>query len=244
MAKKSTFLGKTTPSRRKAEDFTPTPTVPTPWLLLLVGPLLVAFSILYFLFMDEKNPTIVVPNPVTQSETRSLGSISQKVAVTKDTTKPTTANPNSGTTIQSCKITVFKNATKNSDGSTPPKYLDAGKVFPIIPAELRGSTADCPSSQWNLDIVRYFAYKAITLANWLGIALTIMFTTYAGLLYITGFAKPGNVDTAKKILIATYSGLVILILARVILYGTMQTISGSSDPNKLPSESTNYIDLK
>jgi hypothetical protein len=207
----------------------------------------VAFSILYFLFMDEKNPTIVVPNPITQSETRSLGSVSQKIVqsdsptkpTTPSTTKPTATNPSGGTTVRKCEVTVFK----NSDGSIPPNYLDAGKVFPIIPAELREGGA-CTSSQWNLDIVRYFAYKAITLANWLGIALTIMFTTYAGLLYITGFAKPGNVDTAKKILIATYSGLVILILARVILYGTMQTISGSSDPNKLPSESTNYIDLK
>lgn len=209
------FLGKPIP------DLKPTPRARhrqagLSWLILVAGPVVIIGSLAALAFATPFSSS----DPVsTEATTRSLGNISSDRALAAENNVPLTANA----TTPAC-TTVLRG-------------LDANKMFPIIPPELRDDNK-CPSSRWNLDVARYFAYKALTIINWLASTVAVILTVYAGLLYIGGFASEGNIKKAKSILIASYVGLVIVILARVILYGSIQTtLKNNYDPGVLPEGS-------
>ena len=108
-------------------------------------------------------------------------------------------------------------------------------IFPLLPTSILSGT--CSPAYWNIGIFQILAYKILTLLEWLAAAMAIIFTVYAGLLYISGFANEKNVSKAKSILTATYLGLAIVLLSRVILYGSIQLFSAnqsSSTGNKTP----------
>ena len=102
--------------------------------------------------------------------------------------------------------------------------VDPNVAFPFIPHGLIDPNA-CNPTLWGLDVYKILAWKALVFLNWGAGALAILLTVYAGLLYVSGFAKEDNVKTAKKILVACYVGLAIVFSARIILYGTWQAFN-------------------
>lgn len=116
-------------------------------------------------------------------------------------------------------------------------------VFPLLPQKILRPVSgpvddkkDCTPSNWTFEIYQILAWKILIIFNWLAGTLAILLTIYAGLLYIGGFANEGNIKKAKSILIATYIGLILVIMARVILYGTISVFSNKGvDPNDIQS---------
>lgn len=111
------------------------------------------------------------------------------------------------------------------------------KIFPLVPSELVSNNAnECSPPYWNLLVVLYFAYKALRLVNGIAYIMAVTFTVIAGLYYIAGFANEANIKKGKSILLATYIGLIIVLSARLILYGTYQVITGRPvNPNNISS---------
>lgn len=131
---------------------------------------------------------------------------------------------------QSCKEAV----ASVTDGKGTP---NSSQIFPAIPDVLR--TGACTPAVWDRSVIVYLIAKALIMLNWFATTLAILFTLYAGLLYISGFAKEDNVKKAKTLLIATYVGLAIVLLARVIIFSAVDLLSDSPsksafDSNGLP----------
>ena len=85
---------------------------------------------------------------------------------------------------------------------------------------------ECSPAYWNKNILTLIAWKALSLMYWIASVLAVIITIYAGLLFISGFASEENTKTAKKLLVACYTGVVIIILGRIILYGVIQPFLG------------------
>lgn len=130
---------------------------------------------------------------------------------------------------------IYKNYCALKEPDPPYNKTRIGKVFtpenvfPLLPIEILtdplGGGEKCTPADWTFEIYEILAWKILIILNWLAGTLAILFTIYAGLLYIGGFANEGNIKKAKSILIATYLGLVLVIMARVILYGTIAIFS-------------------
>lgn len=110
-----------------------------------------------------------------------------------------------------------------SDATIAAKF-NAKKIFPILPSEILDpyTAPGCSPPYWNMGIIVVLAYKMVGLLDYIAAILAVLFTVYAGLLYIGGFANESYVGTAKKILTASYAGLAIVIFARLILYAPVQ----------------------
>lgn len=108
-------------------------------------------------------------------------------------------------------------------------------LFPFVPPGLLSpDDTGCSPARWGLDVFKLLTYKILGILNWLAFTLAIIFTVYAGLLYVAGFANEANVKKAKSILIACYVGLAVVIGARIILYGTISAFSnGNITPNEI-----------
>jgi hypothetical protein len=107
------------------------------------------------------------------------------------------------------------------------------KIFPVIPEVLK--TGGCTPALWDRSVGVYLLNKGLIILNWLAATLAVLLTLYAGLLYISGFAKEENVKKAKTLLIGVYAGLAIVILARVIVSSTVDIFSTSSSQNAFDS---------
>jgi hypothetical protein len=196
-----------------------------------------------FLFVTTPpNPDTATTIPAYRTVGRSLALVGGPATIDAGGTTPGGGGTGSGVTSTSPTGSVNPTATEvTRDCTEALKTLDASKVFPIIPPELQ-VTGKCPSEYWNLDVARYFAYKGLTAINWFAGAAAILMTVYSGLLYMTGFANEANTKKAKAVLIATYVGLLITILARVILFGSLQlTQSGSLDSGKVQLDTSKTI---
>lgn len=117
-----------------------------------------------------------------------------------------------------------------TDGKGTPK---SSQIFPIIPDALR--SGDCSPAIWDRSVIIYLIAKALIILNWFATTLALLFTLYAGLLYISGYAKEDNVKKAKTLLIATYVGLAIVILARVIIFSAVDLLSDTPSKNAFDS---------
>lgn len=111
-------------------------------------------------------------------------------------------------------------------GATPPKCSDYKvsdlnnlDLFPLIPKEI--ATKDgCNPQSWNRTIFVFLTYKLLAILNYLAGAVAIIATIYGGILYLTGFASESTVKQAKSIIIGTYVGFAIILLARLLVQGS------------------------
>jgi len=101
-----------------------------------------------------------------------------------------------------------------------------GDIFPFIPDSLRSGT--CAPEYWDRTVFIYFILKILAILNWFAGAAAIILTVYAGLLYISGYAREENVKKAKTLLIGTYVGLIIVYMARLLVFGAVDIFSGKS----------------
>jgi hypothetical protein len=116
-------------------------------------------------------------------------------------------------------------AGKTSPNSnTGTAFNDASKTSTTSSAS---ATEICTPAYWNRTILIVMAWKVLALLYWVAGVLAVIITIYAGLLYMSGFVSEENVKLAKKLLIACYTGVIIIIFGRVILYGTIQPFTGS-----------------
>jgi hypothetical protein len=225
------FLGKTPPVVQDLSQ------LPSKKVIALFLPLLCASLVLGALLIDAKNYALLAVNDHATT-LHAQEETSQKA--TKSTKTSTTAKKEApGTSSGQVPCTFSPYAGQSG-------YLDAAVIFPLIPAQLRpNATGDgsCPPPAWNLNVVRYFIYKALTLLNWLAGALAVILTILAGLYYIAGFASESNIKKGKTILVTAYTGLIIVSLARLIVYGSVQLFTGqeSYNPGTAPAHSTDFI---
>jgi hypothetical protein len=121
-----------------------------------------------------------------------------------------------------------------------PVKLSTVVLFPIIPDGISGYTFDgkkvselasteqskwCTQAFWERTVVYWFVIKILAFINWAATALAILLFLYAGVLYISGFASEANAKKAKQVIGAAITGLVIVILARVIVLGAVALVS-------------------
>lgn len=100
-------------------------------------------------------------------------------------------------------------------------------TFPLIPNQfLDSGVNECNPARWNFDVFNYLAYKFLAILYFVSYVMTILLTIIAGIYYISGFANEANVKKGKSILISTYVGLLIVMLARLILFGSFNLITG------------------
>lgn len=233
MAKK-TFLNKSIPKRPVTTPVSGNHAIS--WSVYLVIPVLIAASLLYYFFMNAHSLDLTKKNSPEVSSKTIYGAIPYqdglKLAAGETNTKKAAsvkATATTATPVRNCDVAFGSGA------------LDAKAVFPIIPEEL-SPKGQCPPTQWDLMVVRYFSYKLLTAANYLAYILAILFTVWAGILYISGFANEQNTKKAKAIVIGAYVGLLIVILARTILYGSIQTtLDGEYNPGVTPVNTKELI---
>lgn len=153
---------------------------------------------------------------------------------------------NQPSTSTNSEVRTLGVATVHASSTTPTDPCgDATKspgiVFPLVPDALLPKGA-CPPTQWNLTVIRYFAEKSLVFLNWFAAAVAILLTVWAGLLYMAGFLNEANTKTAKTVLTNTYIGLIIVMLARLIVFGRIQSITAPTyDSGSVPAGTTNFI---
>lgn len=160
-----------------------------------------------------------------------------------------TLKTDSGKSVTINEISEAFRRELKSDGTIKDTISDDITLFPIIPDGLRGvnrsgvdvtkdkdpavAASWCSQPFWTIAVAYWFIYKTLAFLNWAAVAIAILLSLYAGVLYITGFAKEDNVKKAKTILIGAYAGLAIVFLAKVLVFGAVNVISGV-DPTKVP----------
>ena len=162
-----------------------------------------------------------------QNATNSAQSARAVGRVLAENKKPPVQAPAPAAVV--CDAATFKNAFLKEGGST-----NTLKIFPFIPTELTVK-GGCGPTTWNRDVISYFIYKILVIFNWVAGAATIMLTIYGGILYTTGFANEATVKTAKSIIIGAYTGLIIVILARVLVYSTVDLFSNTNAETAITS---------
>ena len=247
MPRTTSFLGKpiqqhipVAPPRKSSKRFS--------WIILVAGPLIVLGAAASLLMQSALQQNVSAVSVVQAQEARVLadtnpcpaGSTWQSPSNTCEDNKThiRTQAPSSqainGTTSQSANPCAYTGALKDS--------FNPNIVFPLLPSSILSSDGNgCSPPFWNLSIVAILAYKIITLLDWLAAVLAVILTVYAGLLYISGFANEKNVDLAKKILSAAYTGLLIVIFARVILYSPIQLLGNKEQSIETLKNSTSNI---
>lgn len=119
-------------------------------------------------------------------------------------------------------------------------------IFPFIPKDIQTDSyqkdpdgkimtdasgnpvpATCGPASWTREVFIYFVFKVLVILNWLASVLAIIFTVYAGLLYIRGYAGEENVKKAKTLLLGTYVGLAIVFGARIMVYTAIDLFSSN-----------------
>lgn len=200
------FLGKSVPhqsasfkARKRAFSIKGTVLMTIPF-LAFVG----------FLALQPRNAAL------TETGERAVGPAVVRT-LAKDPAPPIAVQPGSCAGV----ITNSKNPLIDSKGN-----FVSTKVFPLVPDELK--TPPCTPEVWDRNVVTYFILKGLVVLNWLAGTLAVLATLYAGLLYISGFAKEDNVKKAKTLLAATYTGLFIVIFARIIIFSTADLLSKNS----------------
>lgn len=161
-----------------------------------------------------------------------------------------------GTETNQVSEAFHRKMTYYADGSVASiSYSKDIVLFPIIPDGIRGIDLDginvttgtyangmklkdgvktppsnswCSQGFWTRDVVYWFIYKGLAFLNWAAVAVGIILVLYGSLLYMTGFASEENVKKAKGIIIGTFVGLAIVLLAKVIVYGAVNAISGKN----------------
>ena len=229
-----TFLGKSVPSSKETLPKRPER---KSWILFVLAPAVLLSSSLYLLnssFPSLSVSSQSISNPARSAQTNQRafaaisGSASQTITLA-DASGVDPANPCSIASLKAANINIGAIFPLLPAGIMPTAVPSGTEVSPTSPAKV------CTPAFWNIDIVCIFLYKALAILNYLAGALAVIFTVYAGLLYISGVASEANVKKAKAILIATYLGLLIVIFAKVIVYGPIAHLSadGSNtiDPN-------------
>ncbi|MBU6388971.1 hypothetical protein KGQ71_00470 [Patescibacteria group bacterium] len=193
--------------------------------LYIIAPLVLTIGYCFMFSHHLFVPTSPTADAITLPTARVLGAASAPNPNAALTNQYAQNTGGAATQTLSCNV---KNLFAGADA--PDK-----QIFPLIPASISSGGSICPPQAWNIGIVYFFAVKALILANWLAVALAIILTVYAGLLYISGFANEKNVQTAKTWLISVYTGLLIVILARIIVYGIdTQLLGVTSNPSTPP----------
>ena len=102
--------------------------------------------------------------------------------------------------------------------------INSKDILPLI-------SSSC-TSKADLDTGDAFilVYKAFVLLSWTAEVAAILLLVYAGILYITAAADESKAGTAKKIVTGVIVGLIIILLARWILFYVVNTVGGSSTP--------------
>lgn len=216
-----TFLGKT--SRKQT---TPQPVRRLPKrskMLFILVPALLLSAVVYAL-------TVLLPSPARLQE------ISQNTLNAAGTRVLADDAPNNNADGH---LTQYQ-LDPCSQAALAAENVDVVSVFPLLPSGIMPTpaltgTVDpaappavvCTPPYWNIFIIEVFLYKGLAILNYAAGAFAVIFTVYAGLLYLTGVASEANVKTAKGILVATYVGLIIVILARVIVYGPILQLNSS-----------------
>ncbi len=121
---------------------------------------------------------------------------------------------------------------------------DGGTVSPVASAQERSKLIFeggkvCTPPQWTLPVAWYFLQKAFIGITWLATVATTLFLLYAGVLYLTGFANEKNVEQAKKLITASLTGLILVLLGQLAVGAVIRLLS--NDPNDLPFN--NQLDL-
>ena len=116
-------------------------------------------------------------------------------------------------------------------------------IFPLLPGALLGqdSSIACSPPYWSIDVFKILIYKVLGLLNYLILVFALIFTVYAGVLYILGFANEGNVKKAKTVLIGTYTGLILAFSARLILGATIGLVADSTTPGTVINQNDQTI---
>jgi hypothetical protein len=221
------FLGKSFPSERRPEagpsrldQMTRVLGVGYLMALLLGG------STFAMTRLDTPAPKSVVPPP---TEVVSFADFAGT------TTLASATAPIAGTSSASTYCDIVANPSNASDPSSRLHVaFEPTNIFPILPSAIltgvdnSGNATNCTPPYWNFDIIRVLMYKVLALLNYGIEVAAIIFTLYAGILYLTGFRAEKNIETAKKLLIATYTGMIISLSATLLL---RSAVSAFADPN-------------
>jgi hypothetical protein len=185
-----------------------------------------------------------VPAPATPNTAQEVSSEAVGVAVQSSRTFAQAPAGGTGTTSGTSSGTGTGTGTGTELPSGPSEVasptcdlgnadiaaeFNSQKIFPILPKVILDpyTVPGCSPPFWNLGIMVVLVWKVVGLLNWIAGVLAVILTVYAGLLYIGGFANESYVGTAKKILMAAYSGLAIVVFARLILYAPVQFLSAA-----------------
>jgi hypothetical protein len=208
------------------------------WILFIAGPLAVLGSWAYLGLQPSAHPAAV--RTVAVSQTTRLLADSPAAAPAGKTAKDY-CKPDFVRKYYDPK-TLFPLLPPEVLGDTKPADITFVPVAPPLPytnnfftdtvrdtGSKTGTTdePECSPAYWNRNILILIAWKVLYLLYWMAGILAVIITVYAGLLFISGFASEENTKTAKKLLVACYTGIVIIILGRVILYGTIQPFLGN-----------------
>lgn len=106
----------------------------------------------------------------------------------------------------------------------PGVALAADPIGPIVPACAYTPGADpCQAC----DLV-YLADNLLKVFVAVGVMAAAVMLAYAGILYVTASASPGNVDSAKKVFWTTFLGLIFILISFLIVDLILRTLTSPS----------------
>ena len=216
----------------------PTPPTPKYQLTKLIQRVGLAYSLLAVvggaLLLSQPKLQTAASNTV-QSDFSSLRTLGDFNSTLADGKAPVSGV---GTTIiATASPCAFTDASNNPTALK--KEFNTSAIFPILPSAIltskdkAGVDTNCSPPYWNLDIFRVLLYKGFGLLNYVIEITAVIMTIYAGILYLSGFANEKNVATAKTLLIATYTGLIISLSATLILRTTIGIFADSGTSNAI-----------
>lgn len=123
-------------------------------------------------------------------------------------------------------------------------YVENGEVkfkkdsAPLFPFIVDYKEYNCPPALWDRYIIADYVFRVLGILNYAAGAACIILTVLAGIYYMLGFASEQNVKKGKTILIGTYIGFLIVIMARLIVGSSLLVSSGEANFSSLPVTTT------
>jgi hypothetical protein len=196
-------------------------------------------------------------NPETGPRTTG-GALNRSIEAGETTTRTLASGHSSAKIPNPCaKQVPFRSGTRSAVSAAFHEIRDKDHkvvgtsrdivLFPFVPDGISGwdangnrvetLTADqrnavCQPGFWTREVFYWFGYKVLAILNWLAMAAAIILTIYGGLLYISSYANEANAKKAKGIIVGAFIGLAIIFLAKVLVYGAVNIISGQ-DPSDI-----------
>lgn len=232
------LLGKTRKAAQPGKLGLPRPAFRPSWILTVLAPAVLIGTVLAIRFPSNPLPLLGKNAPAQQSAAFQASTTQvkgdTKIRVLGAISCPNTLDTACKKQFQKWEAAgrpIFPLLPKGKVNPNDPNEKDPGNILYEVNndgtvAESTAPNRDrCAPAFWDMSVFVMLAYKVLLLLNWVAGSLAVIFTVYAGILYMTGFTNEGNVKKAKTLLFTSYGGFIIVLCAWLLVYSSARVVA-------------------